>query len=45
MRNTFVVIALLMSSFLNAQEIKGTLIDETNNQPIDGGFITLLSYP
>lgn len=45
MRNTLSVIALLMSSFLNAQEIKGILIDETNNQPIDGGFITLLSYP
>lgn len=45
MRNTLLILGLFLFSSLKAQNIKGTLIDGTNNHPIEGGFVTLLTIP
>ena len=39
------IVTLFLPIYLNAQEINGVVKDETNNQPLEGSFITLLSCP
>ena len=37
------LLSILITLGVYAQNIEGILIDATNNTPIDGGFITLLT--